>query len=80
MGAAQLITATTTGSSSSQNLTASEKSGGFRLADTWSDSELMNHAFAYARELLEDDPHLTAHPALKRMVEKMYAETGNILN
>ena len=40
----------------------------------------MNHAFAYAREMLEDDPELTRHPALKRAVEKMYAESGNILN
>ncbi len=56
------------------------QSGGFRLAETWSDAELMNHAFAYARELLEDDPELDGHPALKRAVEKMYAESGNILN
>ena len=56
------------------------QSGGFRLAETWSDAELMNHAFAYAREMLEDDPELTRHPALKRAVEKMYAASGNILN
>ena len=56
------------------------QSGGFRLADTWSDSELMNHAFAYAREMLEDDPELKAHPLLKRTVEKMYVGAGNILN
>ena len=56
------------------------QSGGFRLADTWSDAELMNHAFAYARELLEDDPSLSAHPLLKRAVEKMYVGSGNILN
>ncbi len=56
------------------------QSGGFRLAETWSDAELMNHAFAYAREMLEDDPDLNGHPALKRAVEKMYAESGNILN
>ena len=56
------------------------QSGGFRLAETWSDAELMNHAFAYAREMLEDDPELNGHPTLKRAVEKMYAESGNILN
>ena len=56
------------------------QSGGFRLAETWSDAELMNHAFAYAREMLTDDPELNGHPALKRAVEKMYAESGNILN
>ncbi|MBQ9151297.1 MAG: ATP-dependent DNA helicase RecG [Clostridia bacterium] len=56
------------------------QSGGFRLADTWSDAELMNHAFAYAREMLEEDPELKAYPDLKRTVEKMYAESGNILN
>ncbi len=56
------------------------QSGGFRLAETWSDSELMNHAFAYAKELLEDDPGLTGHPQLKKTVERMYAQAGNILN
>ena len=56
------------------------QSGGFRLADTWSDSELMNHAFAYAREMLEEDPDLAGHPLLKRAVEKMYVGAGNILN
>ena len=56
------------------------QSGGFRLAETWSDAELMNHAFAYAREMLTDDPELEGHPDIKRMVEKMYAKSGNILN
>ncbi len=56
------------------------QSGGFRLAETWSDAELMNHAFAHAREMLEDDPKLNTHPELKAIVEKMYAESGNILN
>ena len=56
------------------------QSGGFRLAETWSDSELMNRAFAYARELLEDDPGLSGHPLLKKTVERMYAQAGNILN
>ena len=56
------------------------QSGGFRLAETWSDAELMNHAFAYAKEILEEDPGLKEHPALRRAVERMYAESGNILN
>ncbi|MBR5124486.1 MAG: ATP-dependent DNA helicase RecG [Clostridia bacterium] len=56
------------------------QSGGFRLAETWSDAELMNHAFQHARELLDDDPALSACPELKRAVEKMYAQSGNILN
>lgn len=56
------------------------QSGGFRLADSCSDTELMNRAFARARELLTDDPRLTEHPALKRAVEKLYARSGNILN
>ena len=56
------------------------QSGGFRLAETWSDAELMNHAFAHARELLDDDPTLSTYPDLKRTVEKMYAQAGNILN
>lgn len=56
------------------------QSGGFRLAETWSDAELMNHAFAYARELLEEDPALAGYPELKRSVDKMYVQSGNILN
>ena len=60
--------------------TGIRQSGGFRLADTWSDAELMNHAFAYARDMLAEDPHLHAYPLLKRAVEKTYAESGNILN
>jgi ATP-dependent DNA helicase RecG len=56
------------------------QSGGFRLADTWSDAELMNHAFAYAREMLEEDPELREHPLLKHAVEKLYVGAGNILN
>ena len=56
------------------------QSGGFRLAETWSDSELMNHAFAYARELLEEDPALETYPILKKTVDKMYTRAGNILN
>ena len=56
------------------------QSGGFRLAESWSDAELMNHAFAHAREILTDDPALAGYPDLKRTVEKMYAQSGNILN
>ncbi len=56
------------------------QSGGFRLAESWSDAELMNHAFQYAREMLEDDPALNSHPELRRAVERMYAASGNILN
>ncbi len=56
------------------------QSGGFRLAESCSDDELMNHAFAHARDLLTDDPDLTAYPDLKRAVERMYARSGNILN
>ena len=56
------------------------QSGGFRLAESWSDAELMNHAFGHAREMLTDDPELKEYPELKRTVEKMYAKAGNILN
>ena len=56
------------------------QSGGFRLAETWSDAELMNHAFLHARELLADDPTLAAHPGLRAEVERMYSQAGNILN
>ena len=56
------------------------QSGGFRLAETWSDADLMNHAFTHAREMLEADPTLAAHPGLRQKVERMYCEAGNILN
>ena len=56
------------------------QSGGFRLAESWSDAELMNHAFLHARDILTDDPALAGYPELKRTVEKMYAQSGNILN
>ena len=56
------------------------QSGGFRLAENCSDTELMNHAFQHAREMLTDDPELDGYPELKAAVEKMYAKSGNILN
>jgi ATP-dependent DNA helicase RecG len=56
------------------------QSGGFRLAENCSDTELMNHAFQHAREMLTDDPELTGYPELRRTVEQMYARSGNILN
>ena len=56
------------------------QSGGFRLADSWSDAELMNRAFGYAKEILEDDPAMAAYPLLKKTVDKMYVQAGNILN
>ena len=56
------------------------QSGGFRLAENCSDTELMNHAFGHAREMLTDDPELTGYPELRRTVEQMYARSGNILN
>ena len=56
------------------------QSGGFRLAEGWSDVELMNHAFQHARELLTEDPELIEYPELKAAVERMYAKSGNILN
>ena len=56
------------------------QSGGFRLAESWSDAELMNHAFSHARDILEGDPALSGYPELKKAVTKMYAQSGNILN
>ncbi|MBR6782102.1 MAG: ATP-dependent DNA helicase RecG [Clostridia bacterium] len=56
------------------------QSGGFRLAESWSDAELMNHAFSHARDLLTDDPTLAGYPELKKTVARMYAQSGNILN
>ena len=56
------------------------QSGGFRLAENCSDTELMNHAFQHAREMLTDDPELGGYPELRRTVEQMYAKSGNILN
>ena len=62
------------------NGTGIRQSGGFRLAESWSDAELMNHAFRHAREMLTDDPELKGYPDLRRTVERMYAKSGNILN
>ena len=56
------------------------QSGGFRLAESWSDAELMNHAFGHARDILTSDPILMGYPELKKTVERMYAQSGNILN
>lgn len=56
------------------------QSGGFRLAEGWSDSRLMERAFALARELLDKDPGLRELPALRQAVERRYTGNGHILN
>ena len=56
------------------------QSGGMRLTERWSDPALMDRAFAYARELLEEDPELRAHPELRAEIERMYADAGHVLN
>jgi ATP-dependent DNA helicase RecG len=56
------------------------QSGGMRLAERWSDPSLMDRAFAYARDLLEEDPDLRDHPDLRAEIERMYADAGHVLN
>ena len=58
------------------------QSGGFRLqmAEGWQDTGLMEHAFAYAKDILTDDPTLDEHPLLKAEVEVAFANAGDIMN
>ncbi len=58
------------------------QSGGFRLqmAEHWPDAALMEHAFAHAKAILDDDPDLTDHPLLHEMVCAAYADVGDIIN
>ncbi len=58
------------------------QSGGFDLfmAEHWPDADLMEHAFAHACAILNDDPDLTDHPLLRDMVDASYAHIGDIIN
>ncbi len=58
------------------------QSGGFRLqaAEGWQDTDLMEHAFAYAKDILTADPDLEEHPLLKDEVTTAFAHVGDIMN
>ena len=53
---------------------AIRQSGGvkFRLAALCDDTGLLTAAFRCARELIEGDPGLAAHPALRKTVDEMF--------
>ena len=52
----------------------------FRLADMCQDTDLMNAAFTAANALIEQDPDLVSHPALKAAAERMFTMRSNIIN
>ncbi len=58
------------------------QSGGFRLqvAEGWPDANLMDHAFAHARAILNEDPTLEDYPALREELEHTFSMAGDILN
>ena len=58
------------------------QSGGFRLqvAEGWPDANLMDHAFAHARAILDRDPTLESYPALRDDLERTFSMAGDILN
>ena len=58
------------------------QSGGFRLqvAEGWPDANLMDHAFAHARAILDRDPALESYPALRDDLERTFSMAGDILN
>mgnify|MGYP002644642349 FL=1 len=57
------------------------QSGGFRLAEGWSDAGLMDRAFGDARALLASDPTLGEHPLLRDAVRRGFdVGAGDILN
>ena len=57
------------------------QSGGFRLAEGWSDAGLMDRAFGDARALLASDPTLGKHPLLRDAVRRGFdVGAGDILN
>ena len=61
---------------------AIRQSGGirFRLADLCDDSDLMTQAATAARELLNRDPTLSDHPALRRTVEELFCVDSGTLS
>ena len=61
---------------------AIRQSGGvkFRLAALCDDTGLLSAAFARARDLITKDPDLTAHPALKATVDRMFTLTADVIS
>jgi ATP-dependent DNA helicase RecG len=58
------------------------QSGGvkFRLATLCDDTGLLGAAFGEARKLIECDPTLAEHPALRRTVERMFTLDGDTIS
>lgn len=52
----------------------------FKIADMCEDSELMNEAFASAKEYVDSDPSLEKSPELARMVERMFTIKSDVIN
>ena len=51
-----------------------------QAAEGWQDTGLMERAFAYAKEILAEDPALEEHPLLKEDVAAVFAHVGDIMN
>ena len=58
------------------------QSGGvrFKLAELCDDTGLMTLAFAEAREIAQNDPTLSRHPALKRQMESLFVSDTAFVN
>ena len=52
----------------------------FKLADTCSDTIIMNDAFTAAREYLKTDPTMQNHPPMKAVAERIFKKSGDIIN
>ena len=61
---------------------AIRQSGGvkFRLAALCDDTGLLSAAFASAKTLIASDPELTAHPSLKKTVDRMFTLDADTIN
>ena len=52
----------------------------FKLADTCSDTSIMNDAFTAAREYLKADPTMQNHPPMKAVAERIFKISGDIIS
>ena len=58
------------------------QSGGirFRLAELCDDTGLLTLAFSEAKDLVQKDPELSAHPLLRREVERLFSFDDTVVN